>query len=104
MKRMALFLAAAALAASGCTSVVGTRSPEGALTITAKAPMFSSVEGLAFTATDQNGFSTTLSLQKQSVDSEAIKSLSSGMLGIAQLFIKAGPTNNPAGAATNSSR
>ena len=78
---------------AGCSSVTGTRSPQGALTIHATGFLVDT-SGLTFKATDQNGFTTSLSLTSQTPDSTAIATLSSGLVTLTEgaLGLKA-PTN-----------
>ncbi len=88
-----LFLASLPLL-SGCTVVRGLRTPEGQLSIDATSFM-TSVDGMQFSCTDKDGFTTTLDLQKAGVDNQALTTVTSGLLKMAELgaFLAAPPTN-----------
>lgn len=78
----------------GCMAVTGTRSPQGALSLKASGFLLST-KGLTFAATDQNGFTTTLTLQEQTADTTAIQALSAGLVDLAKTGMLLAQTNTP---------
>jgi hypothetical protein len=63
---------------TGCVQISGTRTKDGALSINTHRFFWAS-EGINFTVADTNGFSTTLSVSKSSVDSVAIGAVAQGV-------------------------
>jgi len=76
-----MFGIAAACFLTGCCSVSGQKVlPDGSTLSIKSTRWFWSTEGLAFSVTDSNGFTTTLSTQKSSVDVAAINAVIDGMI------------------------
>ena len=83
---MKIILSLALLALCGCANVTGSRvAPDGSKLQITSTRFFWSSEGIQFTLADTNGFRTTLSVQRSSVDAAAIQAVAAGVVqGMAQ--------------------
>jgi hypothetical protein len=67
-----------ALLLCGCSTIVGTRTKDGDLTLTSHRFLWAS-EGISFSLSDTNGLTTSLKVQKSSSDATSIDAVFNGM-------------------------
>lgn len=65
------------LLAAGCSSVTGTRKPDGTLTVTSFRALWKS-EAIAFSLKDTNGFTATLTIARSGTDEQSVKAAVEG--------------------------
>lgn len=87
MKKVLAVMAGLVFGCCGCSTIVGTRAADGALTITSHRFFWTS-EGIEFSLADTNRLVTTLKVQKSSTDSTAVAAVFSGLQSLGVSTVK----------------